>query len=283
MPSVCHRCTHRNRFSINDPPGLSRPPTSQPLLSKGRPGWSAPSIVSAAQKAIARPQATALRMGGRRTRPSHRGSKPTSRRPRQIMLPKDPSAPPLGSPNSREFRFGYSTYRLSAQALRERSRAPPFLRVHRPSVDSFPCRSVHSVVRCIFPDASGGALGRAPCSDLNGPRKGKGELGFHMIAKDWMPLSDGVTSRFCPDLSGYSDQNDCAARFRLRAKSGAGYSFTRASPLASGSQDASGVHALNRPRTGLRWARSTDADGEGMCGKIPSAKPAPPRLTSSPA
>ena len=35
------------------------------------------------------------------------------------------------------------------------------------------------------------------------------------------------------------------------------------SPSASGSEDVLRVARPTRPRTGLRWARSTEADGEG--------------------
>ena len=52
------------------------------------------------------------------------------------------------------------------------------------------------------------------------------------------------------------------------------------SPSASGSGDVC-RECTNRNRgRGLRWARSTDADGEGDVRELPARFPAPARLTS---
>ena len=48
---------------------------------------------------------------------------------------------------------------------------------------------------------------------------------------------------------------------------------------ASGSEDVLRVVQPPRPRTGLRWARSTEADGEGDVREARDTKSAPPRLT----
>ncbi len=54
------------------------------------------------------------------------------------------------------------------------------------------------------------------------------------------------------------------------------------SPSASGSEDVlRGAHQ-NRRRTGLRWARSTEADGEGDVREPRDTKSAPPSLDNGP-
>jgi hypothetical protein len=53
------------------------------------------------------------------------------------------------------------------------------------------------------------------------------------------------------------------------------------SPSASGSEDVLRVAQPTRLRTGLRWARSTEADGEGDVREARDTKSAPPHLTSA--
>src|SRR5208337_3840208 len=52
------------------------------------------------------------------------------------------------------------------------------------------------------------------------------------------------------------------------------------SPSASGSEDVLRGARPDRPRIGLRWARSTEADGEGDVREPCDTKSAPPRLTT---
>src|SRR6476620_3612356 len=52
------------------------------------------------------------------------------------------------------------------------------------------------------------------------------------------------------------------------------------SPSASGSEDVLRVVRPPRRRTGLKWARSTEADGEGDVREPATQESAPPRLTT---
>jgi hypothetical protein len=54
------------------------------------------------------------------------------------------------------------------------------------------------------------------------------------------------------------------------------------SPSASGSEDVLRVAQPIRPRTGLRWARSTEADGEGDVREARATKSAPVALDKGP-
>src|SRR5271166_2185886 len=54
------------------------------------------------------------------------------------------------------------------------------------------------------------------------------------------------------------------------------------SPSASGSEDVLRVARPPRPRTGLRWARSTEADGEGDVREACDTESAPAALDKGP-